>query len=73
MTAGTAEVPPAMSAKRENGFEPPAENFAPAARCGRDARGPSKRDDHLGERLDRPLKGVVSKYLLCREVKKFPR
>jgi hypothetical protein len=34
---GTAGVPPAMSAKRE-----PFLIFAPAARCGRDARGPSK-------------------------------
>jgi hypothetical protein len=40
---GTAGVPPAMSATREKGLgKATSKAFAPAARCGRDARGPSK-------------------------------
>jgi hypothetical protein len=36
---GIAGVPPAMSAKREKALSET--NYAPAARCGRDARDPS--------------------------------
>ena len=42
-TAGIAGVPPAMSAKREQFCQRcNSETCAPAARCGRDARDPSK-------------------------------
>jgi hypothetical protein len=39
---GIAGVPPAMSAKREKVWCVTAKISAPAARCGRDARDPSK-------------------------------
>ncbi|HEY5885307.1 MAG TPA: hypothetical protein VIT88_11505 [Pyrinomonadaceae bacterium] len=42
---GIAGVPPALSAKREPARRPII--CAPTARCGRDARDPSKRDDRL--------------------------
>ena len=40
---GSAGVPPAMSAKRENELKDGSVRCAPAARCGRDARAPSKK------------------------------